>query len=168
MVVKNMSNNSLIGKERDIDFAEEKTSMRWNVKTLITIPGFVFLSGAISALQNLPKAFATDVDKRIFVDNWMPWIAILFFAFGWFATHGVEIALLKKQIKLARVLFFIVLWLCSLLVSIYLQFFINNEVLHSFGLTAQLLVFSGFFLRYSMCRNESLFRMQKAIFLRKD
>ncbi len=151
-----MRNNSLVSEKRNTEFAEEETPIRWIVKILIPIPSFMLLGGAISIIQNIHKIFVNDIHKAIFIDNWIPWIAILFFAIGWFTARWVEISLLKKQIRFARALFLIVL-LGSALVSIYFSFFINyEEVLHHFGIAAQFLVYSGYFLRYPVFNNKRL------------
>jgi hypothetical protein len=132
-------------------------------KVLIAIPGFIFLSSSMYTLQNIAKIFIDNLDKSIFIDNWMPWIAVLFFALGWFITHWIEIVLSKNQIRTAKLLFGVIL-IGGTLISVYFGFFIDNEVLHRFGLTSQFLVASGYFLRYSVFRDESLLLVRNAIF----
>ncbi len=149
--------------ERKIEVTKNKPSEMWNAKVLIAIPGFMFISGAISALQNIAKSVANDIDNVIFVANWMSWIAALFLALGWFATHWLEIALSKNQIRIAKLLFASIP-LGGILITVYFQFFTQNEVLHRFGITSMFLISSGYFLRYSMFQNENLLRVKTSIF----
>jgi hypothetical protein len=58
--------------------------MEWNVKALFALPGFMFLSIAVSTLQNTARFFTSDINEIVFIDNWMPWIVVVFLHRGGF------------------------------------------------------------------------------------
>ena len=155
-----MNNDSIVG-QATVQSAKSKSSKKRNHPFWLAILGFMSLSGAISSLQHLSKAFANDVYKISFIGNWIPWVAALFFALGWFITHWLEGVVSKNQFGMARVLFVIILF-GGLSISWYFRYFLSNEVLQRFD--PMLLIYSGYFLRFSTFRAENTFRFQKALF----
>jgi hypothetical protein len=163
---ENMSNNSVVGQTGKLEGAQEKSSRKWNHSIGIGIVGCLWLSGAIGSLQHMTEVFANDVDKVVFIANWIPWLAILCFALGWFTTHWIEIALSNNQIVVAKLLSIAVL-IEVFSISAYFHFFSNNSVLYRFDSAVLPLIFSGCFLRYSVFRQESLLQIPKTIFGRQ-
>ncbi len=161
-----MSNNSLVDQTGKLEGAQEKPSWKWNHSIGIGIVGSLWLSGAIGPLQHMAEVFANDVDKIVFIANWIPWLVTLCFALGWFTTHWIEIALSNNQIVVAKLLSIAVL-VEVFSISVYFHFFSNNNVLYRFDPAVMPLIFSGCFLRYSVFRPEGLLQMQKMIFGRR-
>src|SRR5215208_2184988 len=82
----------------------EKVLLRWDTKVLLALFGCLWLSGGINSLLDIVRHFASDLDYVSFIDNWLAWIAVLSFLSGWLFAHGVEIAVLQRQIGMTRVL----------------------------------------------------------------
>lgn len=126
----------------------------------------MFLSIAVSTLQKIAKFFTSDINEIVFIDNWMPWIVVVFFASGWFLTHWIEIALFKNQTGLAKFLLF-AMFAGSILISAYFEFVSDNRVLDRFGIASLFLVFGGHYLRLSMFQNDNLLRLKQVAGFRK-
>ena len=156
-----MSSNSVTSQTGRLEHAKVQSSRKWNNPIWTGIVGLIFLSGAIGSLQSMAESFAGDVEKVVFIANWIPWFAILCFALGWFMTHWLEVALSQNQPRIAILLVVIVL-LTVFSLSAYLHFFSNNDVLYRFEHAVLHLVFSGCILRYSVFRRENLLQSQSA------
>jgi cation transport ATPase len=164
---KNMNNDSVTSQTAKSEDGTGESSKNWSNSAWLAITSFIFLSGAISSLQNIAERFANDADYALLIANWLSWIAVLFFALGWFMTHWIETTLLKKQFK-AAILLFATLFIGSFLISSYFQFFTSNEVLQRLGTVSLFLIFSGYFLRYSTFRNKIVLPLQNLIPRRKS
>ena len=158
--MENDSGSNAIPKTR---VAESPKNKEWIVRILYVIPGLIGLGGAIGLLQNVARASTNNVDDLVFVDNWIPWIAVLIFALGWFTVHWIEFALQNKKTKTVKVLA-IVLLIEFLTISVYFHSYANNEMLHRFSFAAPSLFYSGVFLRYSMISKEALAAQRKIMF----
>lgn len=158
-----MDNHSVIGQTGKLDGTKNKPSQKWYSPVGLSLAGFILLSGAIGSLQHMIKIFTKDVYQVAFIENWIPWFAVLCFAFGWFITHWIEVVLSKNQLGVARVLF-VVMLVSGLSISEYFRSYGNHEVLHGFSSAALFLYGSGYFLRLSVFRKENILLMQKAIF----
>lgn len=150
-------------KTRVAEFIKNK---EWAARILFAIPGLIGLGGSIGLLQNVARVSTNNVDDLVFVDNWIPCLAVLIFALGWTTVQWIETALLNKQAKTVKVLFFVLLLEYTIL-SIYFHFFVDYEMLHRFGSAAPLLNLSGAFLRYSMLSKEAFVMQQKIMFGKK-
>jgi hypothetical protein len=146
--------------------AELLKNKEWAARILFAIPGLIGLGGSIGLLQNVARASTSNIDDLVFVDNWIPWLAVLIFALGWFTVQWIEAALLNKQAKTVKVLF-IVLLLEYTILSIYFRFFVDYEMLHHFGSAVPSLNLSGALLRYSMLSKEALLMQRKLMFGKK-
>ena len=82
----------------------DQASLKWDIKIIMTLPGWIALGGGIHSLQRITQSLGNDMNYTSFMDNWMAWVVVSFCATGWFVTHWMEIALLHRQISLARVL----------------------------------------------------------------
>ena len=142
---------------------EQPKTKEWVVRILSALPGLISLGGAIGLNQNLARASTDNINNLVFVDNWIPWFSVSFFALGWFTTHWIESALLKKQINLAKILFFVVL-LEGGIFSLCFRYFIDNEMLNRFSNPVFQLTMAGIFLRYSTFRLEALLIQRKILF----
>ncbi len=164
---KNMNNDSVTSQTAKLEDDRDESSMNWSNSIWLAISSFIFLSSAISSIQNISERFANDVGNSFFIANWLSWIAVLFFALGWFMTHWIETTLLKKQFKTA-ILLFATLFIGSFLISSYFRFFTSNEVLQRLGTVSLFLIFSGYFLRYSLFRNKIVLPLQNLLPRRKS
>jgi hypothetical protein len=129
-------------------------SKEWVKRILFAIIGLAFLGSSIELIQTITWATKDNIQDYVFVHYWFSQIVVLFFALGWFTIHWLEVVLLEKQMKTARVLFWAVL-LEGILSGACFHFFVNYEVLNRFGITVPSLIFSGAFLRYSVFSNEA-------------
>jgi len=136
-------------------------------KTLRVIPAFVLLYGSFGAIQNVSQKFSDDIDKVVFIDNWLPVIAVLFFGTGWLVAHWIEIEIIKKRLVLSNFLFTGLLFGISL-IAVYFHFYSDNEVLHQFSFASLFLTLGGYALRYSMFQNENRFFARTAILLQEN
>ena len=88
-----MKDYSLVGER------SEKVPARGGTKFAFAILGGISLSGGISSLQHVTQSFGKDVNHMSLIENWLPWIAALFFIVGWFMAHWLEGALMKGKSK---------------------------------------------------------------------
>jgi cation transport ATPase len=156
-----MSNNSIISQSEKSEDEKSKSPIKWRHSVWQSIAGLIWLVSAINSLQGLTEDFADDIYKLTFIENWMAWIAVAFFALGWFLTHWVEIELSKNRVRLARLLIVIIV-VGAFSISMYFKFLSRNEVLQHFELETFLLIMSGYSLRYAIFRDENLLPLQKA------
>ena len=127
----------------------------------LALLGFMALSSAVASIQHLNRSFTDDIYQMNFIENWIPWIAALFFALGWFITYWLEVVISKNQLGMARFLFVVILF-GGLSISWCFSHFLSNEVLQRFD--PMFLIYSGYFLRSSTFREENSFRLRKALF----
>jgi hypothetical protein len=139
---------------------EPPKTMEWVGRTIGSIPGLVGLGGAIGLLQDLARSSIDNIYNQVFVANWIPWFAASFFALGWFTTHWIEVALLSKKVRMAKLLFLVVLFEGALF-SIFFRYFVNHEMLHKFALAVPGLSISATFLRYSLFSKEAFAAQRK-------
>ena len=132
-----------------------KIVSRQITKVVFFLNSLVALSSAIASLQSIAK----DISDLNFFANWLPVIAVTFFALGWLTTHLIEAMLLKKQFTIAGILFLVLLLEIS--IGMWLRSFITYDVLFQFSTAIAPLVLSGAFLRYSVFRDEAILMMQK-------
>lgn len=158
-----MSNNSVIGQSRNPEVLKDASSKKGKFSVWSGITGLILLSGAIGSLQNMSRTFANNVDSTVFIDNWVPWIAVLCFAAGWFAAHRVETILSKNEVGSAKLLFATVL-VGAFLLSICLRFLSKHDVLQHFGVAPLFLMYSGYVLRYSTFSYDRILQMQRLVF----
>lgn len=154
-----MSTNSVIDQTGTLEKTKKKPFRNWRSTGQI-IYAFLVLGFALDSLQRMNKSFASDPYKINFIETWLTWLSTLCFGLGWLITHWVESALSKNQTKLAKVLFsgiFAIL----IFILIFLGFVSDDDVLHSFAMPAQFLIFSGFFLRFATFHPDNLRRMDK-------
>jgi hypothetical protein len=161
-----MEKDSGINASPKTGVAELLKNKEWAARILFAIPGLIGLGGSIGLLQNVARASMNNIDDLVFVDNWIPWLAVWIFALGWFTVQWIETALLNKQAKTVKVLFFVLLLEYTIL-SISFHFFVDYEMLHRFGFAVPLLNLSGAFLRYSMLSKEALVMQRKVMFGKK-
>lgn len=135
----------------------------WAKRFLFALPGLIGLGGSIGLLQNIARASIDNVNDLVFVDNWIPLYAVLSFALGWFTTHWIETALLKKQVKIVKILFAALL-LEGIIFGVYFRFFVDYEIINRFGFAVQQLIISGAFLRYSTFSNEASATQRKILY----
>jgi hypothetical protein len=128
-------------------------------KVVFFLISLVALSSAIARLQSIAKEYTKDISDLNFVANWLPIIAVTFFALGWLTAHLIEAMLLKKQFTIAGILFLVLLLEIS--IGLWFRSFITYDVLLRFSTAIAPLVLSGAFLRYSVFRDETFLIMQK-------
>ena len=141
---------------------EKNSGKEWMARIWFAASGLLGLGNSIGSLQRVARASTNNIDDLVFVDNWIPWIAVLIFALGWSTAHWIEIALLNKQAKTAKALF-IVLLIEFTMLSVYFKFFVDYEMLHRFSSAVSSLFLSGTFLRYSMISKEAVAMQRKII-----
>jgi hypothetical protein len=154
-----MSNNSVISPAQKIEETTSTAQIKSGSSILFGIASLIFLSSAIGSVLNMAEGFAEDIYKISFIENWMPWIVVAFFASGWFLTHWAEIELSKNRIGVARLLMVTII-VGGFLISAYFKYISKNEVLNDFGLAAFLLIVSGYLLRFSIFREKNQSRLQ--------
>jgi hypothetical protein len=156
-----MKNYSLVGER------SEKVPARGGTKFAFAILGCISLSGGISSLQHVTQSFGEDVKYMSLIENWLPWIATLFFIIGWFIAHWLEGALLQRQIKMARILAIAYL-LGMLIISLTLTNLVVHPVFNRLGSVSSSLILSGFSFRSSIFRDEVFLLMQNLFFGEKQ
>ena len=145
------------------DDGKEKPYLQW-ARTLLAVFSFLMLVSPLRMLENISNFFIHDKNKIIFIDNWMVWIVVFFFALGWFVTQWFEIAILTKKPLLAKSII-VAFLIGNACIAFYFGFASNSEVLNHFGVASESLSFSGSLLRQSMFRYET-FIMLKNMFVR--
>ena len=139
-----------------------RAHIQWDLNIASAIPGWIMLSGGISSLLNVAWSFADDPYQKSFIGNWIPWIAVLFFVFGWLIAHGLEITLFQGQIKIARVLGISFL-LGIVIVPWGLSQLIENSVFRDLN-GLGFLIMSGYFFRFSMFHKRTLWLLPNMFF----
>jgi hypothetical protein len=148
-----------------IEDVEQEKFKEWILKAALILPGLLGLSSSFSSIQYIVQSTADTIDSIIFIDNWLPWFAVLFFALGWITVHWIEYSLLSNHIGFAKLLFIVFLIEPGVFGS-YFRYFNTHEVLHRTSGMILMLIMSGGYLRYSMFRNETLLIQKKIIYRR--
>ncbi len=145
-------------EKKEVALTRGHPSITWTL-----LLGLIALSGGISSLQNLAQSFTDNPKYNSLIGNWTPWIAALVFVVGWVITHWIEIALLQRQITVARVL-----TISFLLGMVVISWALTNLVVHPVlyrlgGMFPQMLL-SGYAFRLSMFSKESVSLLPRAFF----
>jgi hypothetical protein len=133
---------------------KENIVVRWDMKVLLAIAACFFLAGGISAVVNAVSYYSADPSSLNLAQNWLEWITAFSFLLGWLFAHGIEIAVLKRQIELTRILVFI-MCIVLLFVPWFIPTFTSNPLFQFFDCVIGF-AFGGFFFRYSMYQKEAL------------
>jgi len=84
----------------------EKVPVQWGTSLALSLLGWMALGGGIDSVLDVAGSFVNDTKYMSLIANWISWVAVLFFATGWSIAHSIEVALLQKRIRMARVLVF--------------------------------------------------------------
>jgi hypothetical protein len=141
----------------------ENAALKWNRNIALAIPGWIALAGGISSIQRFVLRWGNDPNYSSFVDNWFPWIAVLFFVTGWLAAHGIEIALLQRKLGVARILTVTLLFGLLIIIPWTVSIAISNPIVHEIDALTFLGV-SAYFFRYSLYQKDALHRLPSVYF----
>ena len=132
----------------------------------VGLAAWIVLNWAFKSLQQTFGHFTANTDNTFFVADWMSWFAVFFFVLGWFASHALETALLRRQLGSAR------LWVISIIIGMIilppvLSLIITHPVFRELLALAPSLMLSSYFLRSSIYHKEALELAPRVFFREK-